>query len=142
MRWIASKTWAAAVRVLVAVFFITYHTLGFLRTLAAAAGDYLWTVGKLGSEKDSPFGFLRAMSKPDREIKAPTHGGLRAIDGGKKTMRDVGCKVEPGWEVIEVQKADGLRVEANKAGTRRLVHSGTGQVIVGDLDDGQVRSNA
>jgi hypothetical protein len=154
-------------RVLVAILYVLMAVFGLLRAAFAAMGEYVYIGANIGTEKDSPFEFLKSRraaeeanvpakrkgekADPDDEEQLPetdeselpaAKPTLTVVEGGKtKTAKTakaiekaVGCKVESGWTVIEVNKDDAMRVEKNADNKRRLVHSGTGQVIVKDLD--------
>lgn len=72
-----------------------------------------------------------------QRVAAPKPAGPKLT---QKTLKAVGCVVEPGWEVVSVSKEDGMREERNtQTGVHRLVHSGTGQVISADLSALQVQ---
>lgn len=151
--------WVVAA-IVVAVMFILMHTLGFMAAAARAAGEYAWLAKGFGTSENSPFGWLREReqsAEPDdaegeedpeqlpETDEATPQPVLRSIQGGRskvvskpvkvqKQLKKNGCAVEPGWSIEEVNQEEGHRVELNDhTGTRRLVHMGSGQVIVPDL---------
>jgi hypothetical protein len=148
--------------VLIAALFLVQQVLAIVVAALRGAGDYVWLASGMGTADNSPFGWLREQEALRQQLPAeprPAAGNRRgrppearpALDCGrqgaepgwpvaaarkaaKSHNKKVGCAVEPGWTVTDVNSSEGHRVEVNDVtDIRRLVHSGTGQVLIADL---------